>query len=102
VVFPLIAASVFAGALFAFTLSLDEFIITLFLIGGHNTLPIYIFTQIRFGITPETNALAAMLLAASLALVALSIVLPALFRRVTRRSRSPVPVAQQRAVVPAP
>ena len=63
---PLIAPAIFAGALFAFTLSLDEFIITLFLIGGHNTLPIYIYTQVKFGITPEVNALATLLLAASL------------------------------------
>jgi ABC-type spermidine/putrescine transport system permease subunit I len=86
VVLPLIAPSVFAGALFAFTLSLDEFIITLFLIGGANTLPIYIFTQIRFGITPEVNALAAMLLAASITLVALAVLLPTAFRRLTRRT----------------
>src|SRR5213595_3221737 len=45
VVLPLIMPAVFAGALFAFTLSLDEFIITFFLIGAHNTLPIYIYTQ---------------------------------------------------------
>jgi len=42
VVLPLLAPAIIAGALFAFTLSLDEFIITLFLIGSHNTLPIYI------------------------------------------------------------
>src|SRR5262249_36642450 len=66
VVLPLIAPAVFAGALFAFTLSLDEFIITLFLIGANNTLPIYIYTQVKFGITPEVNALASLLLAASL------------------------------------
>ncbi len=89
VVLPLIGSSVFAGALFAFTLSLDEFIITLFLIGGDNTLPIYIFTQIKFGITPEVNALAAMLLGASLALVASAMVLPAAFRRLTRRPTIP-------------
>jgi ABC-type spermidine/putrescine transport system permease subunit I len=90
VVLPLITSSVFAGALFAFTLSLDEFIITLFTIGGANTLPIYIFTQIKFGITPEVNALAAMLLGASLILVALAIVLPSILRRLTR-SRPAVP-----------
>jgi spermidine/putrescine transport system permease protein len=69
---PLIAPAIFAGALFAFTLSLDEFIITLFLIGSHNTLPIYIYTQVKFGITPEVNALASLLLAASLFLIALA------------------------------
>jgi spermidine/putrescine transport system permease protein len=81
VVLPLIMPAIVAGALFAFTLSLDEFIITLFLIGGHNTLPIYIYTQVKFGITPEVNALASLLLAASLALIALAFGLPFATRR---------------------
>jgi spermidine/putrescine transport system permease protein len=91
VVLPLILPAIFASALLVFTLSLDEFIITLFLIGGHNTLPIYIYTQVKFGITPEVNALASLLLAASLVLIALAFVLPVAARRarvavVTRRS----------------
>src|SRR6266496_4674819 len=81
VVLPLIMPAIFAGALFAFTLSLDEFIITLFLIGGHNTLPIYIYTQVKFGITPEVNALASLLLLASLVLIATAFVLPLAIRR---------------------
>jgi ABC-type spermidine/putrescine transport system permease subunit II len=81
VVFPLIAPAVFAGALFAFTLSLDEFIITLFLIGAHNTLPIYIYTQVKFGITPEVNALATLLLVASLTLIMLAFAVPFAARR---------------------
>jgi spermidine/putrescine transport system permease protein len=84
VVLPLLWPAILAGALFVFTLSLDEFIITLFLIGSHNTLPIYIYTQVKFGITPEVNALAALLLAASLALMALAFVLPGIFRRARR------------------
>ena len=84
VVLPLLAPAILAGALFAFTLSLDEFIITLFLIGSHNTLPIYIYTQVKFGITPEVNALAALLLAASLCLIALAFVLPGIVRRALR------------------
>jgi spermidine/putrescine transport system permease protein len=80
----LLAPTILAGALFAFTLSLDEFIITLFLIGGHNTLPIYIYTQVKFGITPEVNALAALLLAASLCLIALAFVLLGIVRRALR------------------
>ena len=81
VVLPLIMPAVFAGALFAFTLSLDEFIITNFLIGARNTLPIYIYTQVKFGITPEVNALASLLLAASLILLGTAFLLPALIRR---------------------
>jgi len=88
VVLPLIMPAVFAGALFAFTLSLDEFIITLFLIGANNTLPIYIYTQVKFGITPEVNALASLLLAASLLLIAFAFTLPLVVRRVRRLVRA--------------
>ena len=84
VVLPLLAPAILAGALFAFTLSLDEFIITLFLIGSHNTLPSYIYTQVKLGITPEANALAPLLLAASLCLIALAFVLPGIVRRALR------------------
>jgi len=84
VVLPLILPAIVAGALFAFTLSLDEFIITYFLIGGHNTLPIFIYTQVKFGITPEVNAVASMLLGASLLLLGIAFALPQLVRR-TRR-----------------
>src|SRR5437763_6662657 len=84
VVLPLIMPAIFAGALFAFTLSLDEFIITLFLIGAQNTLPIYIYTQVKFGITPEVNALASLLLGASILLIALAFALPMAIRRARR------------------
>lgn len=83
VVLPLIAPAIYASALLAFTLSLDEFIITLFLIGGENTLPIYIFTQVKLGPTPEVNALITLMLAASLILLGLA----ALTLRVTSRLR---------------
>src|SRR5947209_7082670 len=76
------------GILVAFILSLDEFIITYFLIGDRITLPIYIYTQIKFGITPEVNALASMLLGASLLVLALAFALPQVMRA-TRRAFRP-------------
>jgi spermidine/putrescine transport system permease protein len=76
IVLPLIFPAILAAALFAFTLSFDEFVITYFIIGGYNTLPIYIFTQIKYGITPEVNALASLLLGASIVLLALAFTLP--------------------------
>jgi ABC-type spermidine/putrescine transport system permease subunit II len=85
VLLPLLAPAIFAGALFAFTLSLDEFIITSFLIGNETTLPIYIYSQIRYGVTPEVNALATLLLCASIVLILLASVLPVLVRRIRRR-----------------
>jgi ABC-type spermidine/putrescine transport system permease subunit II len=85
VVLPLLLPAIVAGALLAFTLSVDEFIITYFLIGTDITLPIYIYTQVKFGITPEVNAVATVLLAASLLLVGLAFALPQMVRA-TRRA----------------
>jgi len=87
VVLPLIFPAIVAAALLAFTLSIDEFIITYFLIGTQITLPIYIYTQIKFGITPEVNALASMLLAASLLALALALALPRMVRASRRAVR---------------
>ena len=67
VVLPLIYPGIIAGALIALTLSLDEFIVTNFIIGADQTLPIYIYNQLKFGITPEVNALATMMLLGTLA-----------------------------------
>jgi spermidine/putrescine transport system permease protein len=69
VTFPLIFPGVLAGALFAFTLSLDEFIITFFTIGPESTLPMYIFSQVKFGITPKINALATILFVGSIVIL---------------------------------
>src|SRR5436309_2482278 len=84
VVLPLILPAIIAGALLAFTFSIDEFIITYFLISTQITLPIYIYTQIKFGITPEVNALASLLLAGSLLVLALAFGLPRLVRALRR------------------
>ena len=83
-----------ASALLAFTLSFDEFIITLFVIGGDQTLPLYIFTHVRYGITPAVNAVASLFLLGSFAALSLALALPSGVRRVRmvgeRRLRRPV------------
>jgi spermidine/putrescine transport system permease protein len=56
VVLPLLAPSILAGFLLAFTFSFEDFIIAYFVAGPDVTLPIYIFSSIRRGITPEINA----------------------------------------------
>jgi ABC-type spermidine/putrescine transport system permease subunit II len=94
VVLPLILPAIVAGALFAFTLSIDEFIITYFLIGTNITLPIFIYTQVKFGITPEVNAVASMLLAASLLLLGVAFTLPQVVRATRRAVRG---AAQRRS-----
>jgi spermidine/putrescine transport system permease protein len=73
---PLIWPGVLSGALLAFTLSLDEFVITFFTSGpGATTLPIQVWSMVKRGVTPEINALSALMLLGSIALVALSVVL---------------------------
>ncbi|HVN14559.1 MAG TPA: ABC transporter permease [Anaerolineales bacterium] len=58
VTFPMILPGVLSGALLAFTLSIDDFIITFFTNGpGSTTLPIYVYGLLRRVITPELNAL---------------------------------------------
>jgi spermidine/putrescine transport system permease protein len=69
IVLPQILPSVLAGFLLAFTFSFDDFIVAFFVAGSKTTLPIYVFASIRRGVTPEVNAIATMVLVASLMLV---------------------------------
>ncbi len=69
VILPLISPAIVAGALISVTLSIDEFIITFFTVGPQVTLPLYIYTQIKFGVTPEVNAIATVLLLSTVALL---------------------------------
>jgi ABC-type spermidine/putrescine transport system permease subunit II len=66
IVLPLISPAILAGALLSVTLSIDEFVITFFTVGPQSTLPLYIYTQIKFGVTPEVNAVATVILAGTL------------------------------------
>jgi ABC-type spermidine/putrescine transport system permease subunit II len=59
---PLLAPGVLAGALLAFTLSLDDFVITFFVSGpGSTTLPVLVYSMVRRGIEPTINAVSAVL-----------------------------------------
>lgn len=67
---PTLAPAIAGGALLSFTLSLDEFVIAYFTDGPATpTLPIVIYSMVRFGVTPEINALAALLLLVSFLIV---------------------------------
>ncbi len=66
---PQIYPAVLAGFLLSFTFSFDDFIISFFVAGANTTLPIYVFSSIRRGITPEVNAIGTMVLAVSLTLL---------------------------------
>ncbi|MDH3763722.1 MAG: ABC transporter permease [Gammaproteobacteria bacterium] len=69
VTLPQIYPAILAGFLLSFTFSFDDFIISFFVAGANTTLPIYIFSSIRRGITPEVNAIGTMVLAVSLILL---------------------------------
>lgn len=72
VTLPLIMPGVIAGALLAFSLSLDDFVVTFFTAGpGSTTLPLYIFSAVKLGITPEIHALSTLMVGATILLLVL-------------------------------
>jgi spermidine/putrescine transport system permease protein len=76
VTLPLLMPGILGGALLAFTLSLDDFVITFFTAGvGATTLPLRIYSMVKLGITPEINAISTLLVVASMGLLFLSLFL---------------------------
>jgi spermidine/putrescine transport system permease protein len=69
VTLPMIFPAILAGFLLSFTFSFDDFIIAFFVAGSETTLPIYVFSSIRRGVTPEINAIGTMVLGVSLLLL---------------------------------
>lgn len=84
VTLPIIAPSVIAGWLLAFTLSLDDLVIASFTTGpGATTLPIKIYSAVRLGVSPEINALSTILIA----IVAAGVIIVSLVEKRLRNSR---------------
>lgn len=73
VTLPLIRTAVIGGALLALTLSLDEVILSFLLTGVDNTLPVQIYSLMRFGVTPEVNAVYSILLVITISAVLISL-----------------------------
>lgn len=75
VTLPMMMPGILGGALLAFTLSLDDFVITFFTSGaGFNTLPVRVFGMIKKGVTPKINAVSTLMLGFSLMLILISLV----------------------------
>ena len=73
VTLPLIMPGVVAGALMAFTLSIDDFVITFFTAGvGVSTLPLQIYSMIKIAVTPEVNAVSTLLMLLTLGMITLA------------------------------
>lgn len=72
VTLPVITPGIVAGGLLAFTLSLDDVIISFFVAGpSSSTLPLKVFSMVKFGVTPEINALSTLLMLFTIAIVVL-------------------------------
>ncbi len=70
---PLLAPGIVAGALMAFTLSIDDFVITFFVAGvGSSTLPLQIYSMVKTAVTPEVNAISTLLMLSTLVLITLA------------------------------
>ncbi|HXU93687.1 MAG TPA: ABC transporter permease [Gallionella sp.] len=73
VTFPLIRPAVIAGGLMAFTLSIDDFVVTFLTAGvGVQTLPLRIYSMIKIAVTPEVNAVSTLLMMLTLTLTVLA------------------------------
>ena len=80
---PLIMPSILSGWLLAFTLSLDDVVIASFLSGpGSTTLPMVVFSSVRFGLSPQINALATIIVS----IVATGVILAAWINLKTSKS----------------
>ena len=70
ITFPQLLPAIVAGFLLAFTFAFDDYLISTFVNGqGTSTLPLYVFGQIRVGVTPSTNAIAAVMLLITLSIL---------------------------------
>lgn len=76
ITFPLIFPGILGGAMLAFTISLDDFVMTFLNSGvGTTTLPIFVYGMLKVSVTPEVNALSTLMLIASTALIGFSLLL---------------------------
>jgi spermidine/putrescine transport system permease protein len=101
IVLPLIAPAILAGALISVTLSIDEFVVTFWTVGPKLTLPIYIYTQIKFGVTPEVNAVATLVLVFSVLILALGSAVALAFAKIRRGRRDRAAAADEAAALVA-
>lgn len=79
---PLLAPAIASGAIMAFVVSLDDFLISMMVSSaGSTTLPVYVYGMMRLGVTPEVNAISTILLAVSLVFVGAALLLGRRHRR---------------------
>ena len=85
---PQALPGILAGVMIAFAISLDEFILTFLVTGSQQTLPLYIFSSLRIRVTPALNAISALMLGASFALLTIGALIATGRERLRGRARA--------------
>jgi ABC-type spermidine/putrescine transport system permease subunit II len=93
VTLPLIAPAMIGGGLVAAALSLDEFVITNFVSGSNVTLPLFIWSKLRIGVTPDVNAVSTLILVSLALLVVAFFLLGGSVGRGISRARTKTPAS---------
>lgn len=88
VTFPLIFPGIMAAALLAFSLSIDDFIITSFTAGQSSTFPMWVWASIRNNLPPQVHVIGTMIFTIAIAFVALTTLRSAMIERRDRRFRA--------------
>ena len=92
VLFPLLGPAIFASAMIVFAISIDDFVISTYLVGGQesNTIPILIYNQARGGPRPSLNGVGTLMLVGSMLAITLALLVQRRFNRREARGRSAV------------
>jgi ABC-type spermidine/putrescine transport system permease subunit II len=85
---PQALPGILAGGMIAFAISMDEFILTFLVTGSQQTLPLYIFGSLRIRVTPDLNAISALMLGASFALLTIGALIATGRERLRGRARA--------------
>ncbi len=87
IILPVLIPAAVAGWMFAFMISWNEFIITYFLVGSNLTLPVYIFSQLRFGISPKVNVISVLITLFVLSMIGILLLSRKIYGKILMRVR---------------
>ena len=87
IILPILMPAIIAGWVFSFMLSWNEFIVTYFLIGNNVTIPVYIFSQLRFGISPKVNVISVLVISFTIMMIFLFLLVGKTFKKLRNLNR---------------
>lgn len=88
IILPSLLPAIIAGWIFSFMISWNEFIITYFLIGNNVTIPVYIFSQLRFGLSPKVNVVSVLVTGFTIIMIAVFLLTRATFIKIKKISQN--------------